>query len=362
MQSGNIVEFKGVQKTYDGRNLVIRNLDLGVRKGEFLTLLGGSGSGKTTTLMMLAGFETPTRGHIMMNDVPIEHVAPHRRGIGVVFQNYALFPHMTVEQNLAYPLRMRGESRAEIARKVARQVDMVRLHGMEQRRPQELSGGQQQRVALARSLVFEPELVLMDEPLGALDKALREHMQYEIKQIHRDLGVTIVYVTHDQSEALAMSDRIAIFQNGDIVQIDSPHDLYERPANVYVAGFIGENNILAGSVERHAGDGAIAVKLPCGREVTAKTAGADPATGAKTTLTVRPDRLVIGGDAPSLGNSLPGRVLDVTYLGDHFRAQIDIGGDQKIVVRRPSGQLSGKLESGDEILVGWRVEDGLVFL
>jgi putative spermidine/putrescine transport system ATP-binding protein len=187
-------------------------------------------------------------------------------------------------------------------------------------------------------------------------------MQYEIKQIHRDLGVTIVYVTHDQSEALAMSDRIAIFQNGDIVQIDSPHDLYERPANVYVAGFIGENNILAGSVERQAGGGAIAVKLPCGREVTAKAAGADPATGAKTTLTVRPDRLIIGNDAPSLGNSLPGRVLDVTYLGDHFRAQIDIGGDQKIVVRRPSGQLSGKLESGDEILVGWRVEDGLVFL
>ncbi len=362
MQSGNIVEFKGVQKTYDGRNLVIRNLDLAVRKGEFLTLLGGSGSGKTTTLMMLAGFETPTRGHIMMNDVPIEHVAPHRRGIGVVFQNYALFPHMSVEQNLAYPLRMRGESKAEIARKVARQVDMVRLHGMEQRRPQELSGGQQQRVALARALVFEPELVLMDEPLGALDKALREHMQYEIKQIHRDLGVTIVYVTHDQSEALAMSDRIAIFQNGDITQIDSPYDLYERPANVYVAGFIGENNILSGSVERMAQDGAVAVRLSCGHEVAAPATGADTTAGTKATLTIRPDRIVIGGDARSLANNLPGRVLDVTYLGDHFRAQIDIGGDQKIIVRKPSGQLSGRLASGDEILVGWRIEDGLIFL
>ena len=361
MGSGNIVEFVGVQKTYDGRNLVIRNLDLAVRKGEFLTLLGGSGSGKTTTLMMLAGFETPTRGHIMMNDVPIEHVAPHRRNIGVVFQNYALFPHMTVEQNLAYPLRMRGESKAEIARKVARQVDMVRLHGMEQRRPQELSGGQQQRVALARALVFEPELVLMDEPLGALDKALREHMQYEIKQIHRDLGVTIVYVTHDQSEALAMSDRIAIFQNGDIVQIDNPHDLYERPASVYVAGFIGENNILSGTVDRLADNGSLVVKLPSGREVTTITTAANSGPGAPATLTIRPDRIVVGDDARSLGNNLLGRVIDVTYLGDHFRAQIDIGGDQKIIVRKPSGQISGQLASGDEILVGWRVEDGLVF-
>lgn len=233
-----LIEFNGVQKSYDGKNLVIKDLNLSISRGEFLTLLGASGSGKTTTLMMLAGFETPTRGEIRMRGTPIQRKPAHQRGMGMVFQNYALFPHMSVEENLAYPLKVRGLNRTDLQNKVKRAIDMVQLHGMQHRRITELSGGQQQRVALARAMVFEPEIILMDEPLGALDKNLREHMQYEIKQLHKSLGVTIVYVTHDQSEALTMSDRVAVFHEGDIAQIGSPIALYERPENAYVANFI----------------------------------------------------------------------------------------------------------------------------
>lgn len=227
-----LIEFNGVQKSYDGKTLVIKDLNLAISRGEFLTLLGASGSGKTTTLMMLAGFETPTRGEILMGGTPIQKKPAHQRGMGMVFQNYALFPHMSVEENLAYPLKMRGLNRSDLQAKVKRAIDMVQLHGMQQRRITELSGGQQQRVALARAMVFEPEVILMDEPLGALDKNLREHMQYEIKQLHKSLGVTVVYVTHDQSEALTMSDRIAVFHEGDIAQIGSPTALYEHPEKI----------------------------------------------------------------------------------------------------------------------------------
>ncbi|WP_159716813.1 ABC transporter ATP-binding protein [Geminicoccus flavidas] len=361
MTRGNIVEFAGVQKSYDGRHLVIHDLDLGVRHGEFLTLLGASGSGKTTTLMMLAGFETPTRGHILMKGVPIEHLPPHRRGIGVVFQNYALFPHMSVAQNLAYPLKMRGDDRATIAARVEKFVHMVRLEGMEHRRPSELSGGQQQRVALARALVFEPDLVLMDEPLGALDKALREHMQDEIRQIHRELGVTVVYVTHDQSEALAMSDRIAIFQDGRIAQIAAPEELYERPASTFVAGFIGENNLLAGRADGSAADGRCRITLASGAEAMAALPHNRALPTAQVTLAVRPERLAIGRPAELLANRLRGRITDVTYLGDHLRAQVDIGGGQRMIVRKPVDQFPERPAIGAEILVGWREEDGLVF-
>ncbi|MFC7066588.1 ABC transporter ATP-binding protein [Brucella rhizosphaerae] len=267
MTSQTIVDFANVKKTYDGSNIIINDLNLSIQKGEFLTLLGGSGSGKTTTLMMLAGFEMPTSVRIFLQGKSIENLPPHKRGIGVVFQNYALFPHMTIAQNLAYPLRMRKMNRQQIQHKVSKAIEMVRLEKMKDRRPNELSGGQQQRVALARALIFEPELILMDEPLGALDKTLREHMQYEIKQIHRDLGVTMVYVTHDQSEALTMSDRIAIFENGNIVQIDSPRALYECPANAYVAGFIGENNMLSGQSKGYDGEGCLFVSLDSGISV-----------------------------------------------------------------------------------------------
>ncbi|HEU0222233.1 MAG TPA: ABC transporter ATP-binding protein, partial [Paracoccaceae bacterium] len=242
------VRFEHVQKSYDGETLVVKDLNLSIGKGEFLTMLGPSGSGKTTCLMMLAGFESATHGEIYLGGRPINHVAPHRRGIGMVFQNYALFPHMTVGENLAFPLKVRGLGRAEIEAKVKRALEMVELPQMANRRPAQLSGGQQQRVAVARALVFEPDLVLMDEPLGALDKQLREQMQYEIKHLHADLGVTVVYVTHDQSEALTMSDRIAVFNDGVVQQLSTPNELYERPQNSFVAQFIGENNTLTGTV------------------------------------------------------------------------------------------------------------------
>ena len=248
--SGNdvFVEFVRVQKSYDGEILVVKDLNLAIGKGEFLTMLGPSGSGKTTCLMMLAGFEVATHGDINLGGVSINNIPPHKRGIGMVFQNYALFPHMTVGENLAFPLEVRKMGKAEVEQKVKRALDMVQMGDFAGRRPAQLSGGQQQRIALARALVFEAQLVLMDEPLGALDKQLREHMQYEIKHIHENLGITVVYVTHDQSEALTMSDRIAVFNDGVIQQLAAPEDLYERPENAFVAQFIGENNTLDGKV------------------------------------------------------------------------------------------------------------------
>ena len=236
------VRFKEIEKSFDGEILVIKNLNLEIAKGEFLTMLGPSGSGKTTTLMMLAGFETPTHGEIYLGEQPIGNIPPHKRNIGMVFQNYALFPHMTVSENLSYPLEVRKRPKREIKERVIRALEMVELGGFGARFPAQLSGGQQQRVALARALVFEPSLVLMDEPLGALDKNLREQMQYEIKHIHDELNVTVVYVTHDQSEAMTMSNRVAVFEDGVIQQLSTPDVLYEEPENAFVAQFIGENN------------------------------------------------------------------------------------------------------------------------
>ncbi len=223
------VKFDNVQKSYDGESLVVKGFNLYIDQGEFITLLGPSGSGKSTVLMMMAGFEHPTHGEIILKGQPISQLPPHKRGIGLVFQNYALFPHMTVAENLAFPLQVRNLPKSDIETKVKRALDMVRLGEFGDRRPAQLSGGQQQRVAVARALVFEPELVLMDEPLGALDKNLREEMQYEIKHIHEDLGVTMIYVTHDQSEALTMSDRIAVFNDGIVQQLASPQESMSVP-------------------------------------------------------------------------------------------------------------------------------------
>ena len=250
-----LVRFTGVQKTYDGVQLVVKQLDLDIRRGEFLTLLGPSGSGKTTTLMMLAGFESPTAGEILLDGKPITRTPPHKRNFGMVFQNYALFPHLSIAQNVAYPLTVRKVPKTEIAQRVTRALDMVRLKNMDDRLPGQLSGGQQQRVALARALVFQPQLVLMDEPLGALDKQLREHMQIELKELHRQLGVTFVYVTHDQGEALTMSDRVAVFNDGVIQQLDAVDRMYEAPANGFVASFIGDSTMLRGTVRATQVDG-----------------------------------------------------------------------------------------------------------
>ncbi len=337
------VGFTDVEKSYDGRTFAVTRLNLGVSRGEFLTLLGPSGSGKTTTLNMLAGFERPTRGTITLENRPVDRLPPYERNIGMVFQNYALFPHMSVEENVAFPLQVRKVVKADIGARVSRALDMVQLGRFAERRPSQLSGGQQQRVALARALVFEPSLVLMDEPLGALDKKLREHMQLEIKQLHLMLGITIVYVTHDQTEALTMSDRVAVFKSGGIAQLGSPSDLYNAPQNSFVASFIGENNTLAGTVERVSGK-ECRVRLNGGGEITALAVGV--AEGGECHVAVRPERLKsVAGRAGE--NTFPATVDGHIYLGDHLR----------LLARLQSGQtLTVKVESDMARAVGEPVE------
>ncbi|MEM7059407.1 MAG: ABC transporter ATP-binding protein [Pseudomonadota bacterium] len=349
------VAFERVQKSYDGETLVVKDLNLAIGKGEFLTMLGPSGSGKTTCLMMLAGFETATHGTITLGGKPINNIPPHKRGIGMVFQNYALFPHMTIAENLAFPLQVRKLGKAEVQEKVMRALDMVQMGTGEfaGRRPAQLSGGQQQRVALARALVFEPELVLMDEPLGALDKQLREHMQYEIKHLHERLGVTVVYVTHDQSEALTMSDRIAVFNDGVIQQLAPPADLYERPENAFVAQFIGENNKLAGQVKEYDGR-EVRVAIEGGGEVGALAVNCE-GVGKPTMLSIRPERVVIGDN--SAPNAMEARVVELIYLGDHIRCRLEVAGHDDFIVKVPNSHEHAALKVGETSPIGWVTED-----
>jgi putative spermidine/putrescine transport system ATP-binding protein len=347
------VAFERVQKSYDGETLVVKDLNLGIGRGEFLTMLGPSGSGKTTCLMMLAGFETATHGEITLAGRPINNIPPHKRGIGMVFQNYALFPHMTVAENLAFPLQVRRMNRAEVREKVASALDMVQMGAFGGRRPAQLSGGQQQRVALARALVFEPELVLMDEPLGALDKQLREHMQYEIKHLHERLGVTVVYVTHDQSEALTMSDRVAVFNDGVIQQLSPPADLYERPMTSFVAQFIGENNRLPGVVKA-VENGEALVTLDNGVFVRAAAVNCG-AAGARTQLSIRPERVLVGdSSAPNRAEAV---VRELIYLGDHIRCRVAVLGREDFIVKVPNTPDHAQLAEGESVMVGWRTED-----
>jgi putative spermidine/putrescine transport system ATP-binding protein len=330
-----LVSFTAVNKTYDGANLVVSNLDLEIRRGEFLTLLGPSGSGKTTTLMMLAGFESPTTGEISLAGVPITRTPPHKRNFGMVFQNYALFPHMTVGQNVAYPLSVRGIKGAQSDQKVARALDMVQMGKLGSRYPAQLSGGQQQRVALARALVFEPQLVLMDEPLGALDKQLREHMQIELKELHRRLGVTFVYVTHDQSEALTMSDRVAVFNDGSVQQVDRVDRLYEAPANRFVAGFVGDNTVLNGGVTATSG-ATCTVALANGCRVTGLNVN-DAKAGDNVQCCIRPERLDLTG-VLNQANTFEAIVADVLYFGDHLRLRCSVPQQEDAMVKLPLGR------------------------
>lgn len=346
------VAFDRVQKSYDGETLVVKDLNLNIAKGEFLTMLGPSGSGKTTCLMMLAGFETATYGDIRLDGQPINNIPPHKRGIGMVFQNYALFPHMTVAENLAFPLQVRKMPKADIEDKVKRVLDMVQMGEFGGRRPAQLSGGQQQRIALARALVFDAELVLMDEPLGALDKQLRERMQYEIKHIHEQLGVTVVYVTHDQSEALTMSDRIAVFNDGVIQQLAPPDDLYERPENAFVAQFIGENNKLSGRVSSIDG-GVATVTLGNGGEAKALAINCGD-VGSSTMLSIRPERVFIGDHGE---NRFEGQVLELIYLGDHIRCRLEVAGNDEFIVKVPNAAGHKHLEVGEATSVSWMSED-----
>ncbi|MET4259305.1 putative spermidine/putrescine transport system ATP-binding protein [Bradyrhizobium sp. S3.12.5] len=349
------VEFIDVEKSY-GNFHAVRRLNLSIGRGEFLTFLGPSGSGKTTTLNMLAGFERPSEGVITLDGKSVDRLPPYERNIGMVFQNYALFPHMSVADNVAFPLSVRKLPRAEIGPRVVRALEMVQLERFKDRKPAQLSGGQQQRVALARALVFQPTLVLMDEPLGALDKKLREHMQIELMQIHQMLGVTIVYVTHDQSEALTMSDRVAIFESGAIDQIGTPDELYNKPATAFVAGFIGENNALDGVVERVVGNQCL-VALPTGLKTTAMAIG-DIRPGAPVHLTIRPERIGLSGAGADSDNRFQATVDGRIYHGDH----------QRVLARLASGQIltvkvgpEATMAAGEAIDLCWPISDCRAF-
>jgi putative spermidine/putrescine transport system ATP-binding protein len=354
MSTAEFIRFDSVKKSYDGENYVVRGLDLSVAQGEFLTLLGPSGSGKTTSLMMLAGFESPTAGEIHLDARRIDKVPAHRRNIGVVFQNYALFPHMSVADNVAFPLRMRGLNGVEITKQVKRALDMVRLVGMDARKPAQLSGGQQQRVALARAMVFEPKLVLMDEPLGALDKQLREHMQLEIKALHRRLGINVVYVTHDQSEALTMSDRVGVFDQGAMQQLAPPAELYESPANLFVAQFIGESNTLRGSlVDVEAG--SCSLRVGDGTVVKAR-ATAGLAAGQAAALSLRPEKVRLlpeGHEASDALNAVPATLIDLVYHGDHTRLCLSTCGSVDFLMKVPNDAALPALRPGARLTVGW---------
>ena len=306
--------------------------------------------------MMLAGFETATHGKILLDGVSINNIPPHKRGIGMVFQNYALFPHMTVAENLSFPLEVRKQGKSEREEKVRRALDMVQMGDFGNRRPAQLSGGQQQRVALARALVFEPELVLMDEPLGALDKQLREHMQFEITNLAHELGITTVYVTHDQTEALTMSDRVAVFDDGRIQQIAAPDVLYESPENSFVAQFIGENNTLEGTIKEIKGDLAV-VELDDGELIDAKPVNVSK-PGERTTISIRPERVEV--DVKKLGDkahTLKAEVAEFIYMGDVFRTRLKVAGKDDFIIKTRNSADQQRLKPGEQVEIGWLPED-----
>ncbi len=353
--SKSFVKFEKVDKSYDGEILVVEDLNVDIPKGEFLTMLGPSGSGKTTTLMMLAGFETPTSGEIYLDGEAISSIPPYKRGIGMVFQNYALFPHMTVNENLSFPLEVRKINKSEIKDKVEKALSMVELQDFGNRMPMQLSGGQQQRVALARALVFEPRLVLMDEPLGALDKKLREQMQYEIKHIHANIGITVVYVTHDQNEALTMSNRIAVFNDGKIQQISTPDILYEKPECAFVAQFIGENNQLKGKVKSINGNTCV-VKTDKGEEIKSLKVNVG-AVGDGSTVSLRPERVEINSSDTNFENSFNGTVKELIYLGDHIRTRVEVCGNDQFIVKVPNSYKGANLKEGTPVKLSWKASD-----
>jgi spermidine/putrescine ABC transporter ATP-binding subunit len=337
--------------------VALDGLSLDVKQGEFVTLLGPSGSGKTTTLMMIAGFEGPSAGEIRVGGAPMTNRPPHRRNIGVVFQSYALFPHMTVAANVAYPLRMRSFGRDESRRRVAAALDLVQLAGYGERHPTQLSGGQQQRVALARALVFEPPLLLMDEPLGALDKKLREDLQLEIARIHREIAVTVIYVTHDQSEALTMSDRIAVMRGGRLEQYGAAEELYERPATRFVAEFVGEATLLGARVEATPPTGAVLVLDAGGGRLT--TRRTDLVPGARVTAVVRPEkaRLVDGGVDDNVFAAV---VKDAMYLGDTTKYWVGTDGGATLVVKGQSRADTPRSATGDPVRIAIDARDVIV--
>jgi putative spermidine/putrescine transport system ATP-binding protein len=344
-----------------GSAVAVDDLNLSIDSGEFITLLGPSGSGKSTTLMMIAGFDHPDQGEIYIGEQPVVRIPPHRREIGMVFQNYALFPHMTVAENVTFSLKQRRIAKSEMSARLGETLEIVRLRGYEARFPRQLSGGQQQRVALARAIIFRPRVLLMDEPLSALDKQLREELQFEIKRLHRQLGITFIYVTHDQREALIMSDRIAVMKEGRLEQLGTPTDLYDRPATRFVATFIGESNLLEGTVTAigadritvNIGDIAVSAITSSGHEI-----------GARATLAIRPEKVVIrepGVTPPAEDlNVLPAQIRDVTFVGEMNRYVLELAPGTTIVTKQEHRYGVLAKAPGDRVIVVWHIQDTLL--
>ena len=357
--SEGFLRFVGVKKSYDRRTLVVKGFDLDVAKGEFITLLGPSGSGKTTVLMLLAGFESVTGGDILVGGAPITRTAPNKRNIGIVFQSYALFPHMTVAENLAYPLKARKMGGDVIADRVAEYLSLVELDGFGDRHPSQLSGGQRQRVALARALIFEPSLVLMDEPLGALDKKLREQMQFEITRLHQRLGFTVIYVTHDQTEALTMSDRIAVFNDGVVQQCATPDELYERPGNAFVADFIGENNMVPGTVVAVEGR-MVRVAISGNQHVVTEVADARD-VGEACIVSVRPEKIFLETNGTSHDNEIKARFMVKHYVGDFIRYYFELEDGTETTVKLLNDLTAPTFQEGEYARLSWQQSDCFAF-
>jgi spermidine/putrescine transport system ATP-binding protein len=348
------VRFEGVTKRF-GAATAVQELTLAVGQGEFFSLLGPSGCGKTTTLRMVAGFEQPTEGSIFLDGDPVQGVPPYKRNVNTVFQSYALFDHLDVRNNVAFGLKRRKVPDADIAHRVGAALELVQLRGREKSRPNELSGGQRQRVALARALVNRPAVLLLDEPLGALDLKLRRQMQVELKSIQREVGITFLYVTHDQEEALAMSDRIAVMDGGVVEQCGTPEEVYERPTKPFVAGFIGISNLIEGTVE--GGD----VRLANGVLVPARVP-ADCGNGSAVQLSVRPEKILLDGDEPGLV-SMNGRVAERVYVGTATQVIVELEGGARVVALEQNTQRAradDRWELGDEVSVGWHPVHSLV--
>ncbi len=350
---GAKIELRNLTKRF-GSSAAVDGISLQVPAGSFVSLLGPSGSGKTTTLNLIAGFLTADGGDILFDDRSVSDIPPQHRDIGMVFQSYALFPHLTVAENVAFPLRMRTKlSKPGMDKRVAETLALVQMADYGGRYPRQLSGGQQQRVAMARALVSHPRVLLMDEPLGALDKKLREQMQFEIKRIHRSVGTTFIYVTHDQSEALTMSDLVVLMHRGGIAQTGAPRELYTDPANVFVADFIGDSNLLGGKVTESSGD-VLTIALDAGTSVAARRRGTAPlVAGSRVTLVVRPEEISVRklGETADVRPRLTGTVAEIGYQGDSYRLGVVVGGET--VKARVSPHIAHLFKSGTTVELSW---------
>ncbi|WP_235886060.1 ABC transporter ATP-binding protein [Bradyrhizobium niftali] len=349
VKSGGIA-LHNLQKRYGGVTAV-DDVSLSISPGEFISLLGPSGSGKTTTLMMLAGFEMPDSGQVLLDDKDITRLPSHRRELGMIFQNYALFPHMTVAENVSYPLQMRRMAKVEIEARVRRTLDQVHLGGFASRYPHQLSGGQQQRVAIARALVFEPPVLLLDEPLGALDKKLRQHLRNEIKTLHKQVGKTMIYVTHDQEEALAMSDRVAVMHEGRIRQVSAPQDIYRRPADLFVASFVGEVNLIPVKLRSGVVHGPAGEQLPSAQR---------PDVDRDATLCVRPEHLRLEITGAGSSGGIQGRIVDMTFVGDSTILEFCGDAGLQLTSKVLNVSAEAKLGIGDACVASWAANDASI--